>query len=122
MATADKRGHPLAIPVCYVFDGKEIYSPIDEKPKKKSPLALKRIKNIRANRHVSVVVDRYDEDRRRLAYVLIAGRAEVLLKGRRHKKAVLLLRGKYPQYRQMAIHERPIICIKPTRLKSWGTL
>jgi len=122
LATADRSGRPLAIPICFAFDGKEIYSPIDEKPKKKSPLALKRIKNIRANWHVSVVVDRYDEDWRRLAYLLIAGRAEVLLKGRRHKKAVLLLRRKYPQYRQMAIHERPIIRITPLRWKSWGAL
>lgn len=122
LATADEKRRPLAIPICYVFDGKELYTPIDEKPKKSPPLELKRIKNILANPQVSVVVDRYDENWKRLAYVLITGRAKVLLKGSRHRKAALLLRKKYPQYRQMAIHERPIIRITPLRWKTWRVL
>jgi PPOX class probable F420-dependent enzyme len=122
LATADKKSRPHVIPICYVFDGKELYTPIDEKPKKKSSLQLKRVKNILANSEVSVVVDRYHENWRRLAYVLIRGTAEVLFKGRRYHKAVLLLRKKYPQYRRMAIHERPIIRITPARWTSWGTL
>lgn len=122
LATADRNGQPHVIPICFVFDGEELYSPIDEKPKRTSPLLLKRIKNIRQNPYVSVVVDRYDEDWRRLAYVLIIGKAKVLAKGRRHKRAVLLLRRKYPQYRRMAIHERPMIRIQPTRVTSWGHL
>ena len=122
LATADRAGRPHVIPICFAFDGKEIYSPIDEKPKKISPLLLKRIKNIRANPSVSVVVDRYDDDWKKLAYVLITGKARVLTRGQKHKRAVLLLRRKYFQYRQMAIHERPIILIRPTRVKSWGKL
>ena len=122
LATADREGRPHVIPICFAFDGEELYSPIDEKPKKRLPLLLKRIKNIRENPHVSVVVDRYDDDWRRLAYVLITGRAKVLVKGQRHHRAVLLLRRKYPQYRHMAIHQRPMIQIKPTRVKSWGNL
>lgn len=122
LATADRKGHPFVVPICYVFDGQELYSPIDEKPKQASPLLLKRVRNIRANPHVSVVVDRYDDDWQRLAYVLIIGKAKVLVKGQKHKRAVLLLRRKYPQYRQMAIHDRPIIRITPTHLKSWGAL
>ncbi len=122
LATADKKGQPHVIPICYVFDGQELYSPIDEKPKRTSALRLKRIQNILANPQVAVVIDRYDEDWKRLVYVLIWGRAKLLTKGPRHRKAVLLLRWKYPQYRKMAIHERPIIQIKPTHLKSWGAL
>ena len=122
LATADEDGRPRVIPICFVFDGKEIYSPIDEKPKKIPPLLLKRIKNIRANPSVSVVVDRYDDDWRKLAYVLIVGRARVLTKGPKHKRAVLLLRRKYPQYRRMAIHARPMIHIQPARVTSWGKL
>lgn len=122
LATADKDGRPHVIPICFVFDGKEIYSPIDEKPKKIPPLLLKRIKNIRANPSVSVVVDRYDDDWRKLAYVLITGKARVLTGGQKHRRAVLLLRRKYPQYREMAIEKRPIIQINPTRVTSWGKL
>ena len=122
LATADQDGQPHVIPVCFAFAGKDLYSPIDEKPKKSPPLLLKRIENIRENPHVFVVVDRYDDDWKKLAYVLITGRAKVLVRGQRHQRAVLLLRRKYPQYRHMALQDRPIIQIKPNRVKSWGKL
>ncbi len=122
LATADENGCPAVVPICFAFDGRELFSPIDEKPKQASPLSLKRIRNIRANPRVALVVDRYDENWKRLAYVLITGKAQVMLGGAKHKRAVILLRKKYPQYRKMAIHERPIIRIIPIRWKSWGAL
>jgi PPOX class probable F420-dependent enzyme len=121
LATADTSGQPLVIPICFVFDGKTFYSPIDEKPKR--TLKLKRLRNIAENPKVSLIIDRYDdEDWRRLAYVLIRGTAKILLRGERHRREVQLLRRKYPQYRRMAIHERPMIVITPRRLTSWGNL
>ena len=122
LATADKNGRPHVIPICFAFDGKELYSPIDEKPKKSSPLQLKRVRNIRANPYVAVVVDRYDDEWGKLAYVLFTGKARVLTRGQKHKRAVLLLRRKYPQYRTMAIQDRPMIRVTPTRVTSWGKL
>jgi coenzyme F420-0:L-glutamate ligase / coenzyme F420-1:gamma-L-glutamate ligase len=122
LATAGKRGQPLVVPICYVFDGKNLYSPIDEKPKRTPPRQLKRLQNIRENSQVAVVADRYEENWRRLAYVLIRGTAKILTRGTRHARAVRLLRRKYPQYRQMAIFERPMIVITPKQLKVWGDL
>jgi PPOX class probable F420-dependent enzyme len=122
LATADRSGRPHVVPICYAFDGRALYSPIDEKPKKNPPLLLKRVRNIRANPQVSVVIDRYDEDWQRLAYVLIAGRAQILLKGARHKRVVALLRKKYPQYREMRLEGRPVIQITPIRWSLWGKL
>jgi PPOX class probable F420-dependent enzyme len=122
LATADENGRPLVIPICYAFDGKDLYSPIDEKPKKTSPLSLERIRNIRQNPKVSLVIDRYSKDWKRLAYVLIRGTAKVLFRGEKHKKAVSLLRRKYPQYRRMAIEKRPVIHITPGHIKSWGAI
>ncbi|MBI4522812.1 MAG: TIGR03668 family PPOX class F420-dependent oxidoreductase [Deltaproteobacteria bacterium] len=122
LATADKKGQPLVIPICFAFDGRELYSAVDEKPKKGSPLSLKRVRNIRVNPPVCIVIDRYDEDWRKLGYLLIMGKARVMLRGETHKKAVTLLRKKYSQYREMAIHERPIIRITPGHFKSWGSL
>jgi PPOX class probable F420-dependent enzyme len=122
LATIDKTGRPHVIPICFAFDGKEIYSPIDEKPKKTSPLLLKRVRNIQANPHVAVVIDRYDENWQRLAYVLIKGRAKILLKGPKHKRAIQLLRKKYPQYKKMRLEERPIIQIVSIALKIWGAI
>ncbi len=122
LATADKMGRPRVIPICFALDDKELYSPIDEKPKKTSPLLLKRIRNIRANPQVAVVIDRYDENWRRLAYVLITGRAKILLKGPKHKRAIQLLRKKYPQYRKMRLEDRPLIQIAISRWRSWGAV
>lgn len=122
LATVDASGQPHVIPICFAFDGKDLYSPIDEKPKRAAPLQLRRVTNISLNPLVAVVIDRYVENWKKLAYVLIFGTAKVLTRGPRHKKAVLLLRRKYPQYRKMAIHDRPIICITATRLRSWGSL
>ena len=122
LATGDRNGRPHVIPICYAFDGKALYSPIDEKPKKISPVKLKRIKNIRENPRVAVVIDHYDENWKKLAYVLIRGRAKLLTRGKNYQRALLLLRKKYPQYRRMAIQERPMIHIRPTRVTIWGAL
>jgi len=122
LATANKTGRPQVIPICFVLDGKELYSPIDEKPKKSAPLRLKRIRNIRVNPLVAVVIDRYDENWQRLAYVLITGRAKILMSGARHQRAVRLLRKKYPQYRKMRLEGRPIIRITPKGYRCWGDL
>ena len=122
LATADADGQPLVIPICFAFDGKEFFSPIDEKPKQISPHKLKRLRNIAENSKVSLIIDRYDEDWQRLAYLLITGKAKILLRGARHRRAVLLLRKKYSQYERMAIDERPIIVITPIRIRNWGNL
>lgn len=121
LATADKHGQPHVIPICFVFDGKQFFSPIDEKPKQTAPQQLKRVRNIRANPRVSLVIDRYDEDWHRLAYVLIFGRARVINRGIAHRQAVRLLRRKYPQYRRMAIDQRPLIVITTLRITAWRT-
>jgi coenzyme F420-0:L-glutamate ligase / coenzyme F420-1:gamma-L-glutamate ligase len=122
LATSDKSGQPHVIPICFVFDGKRFYSPIDEKPKRIAPSKLKRLKNIRENPNVALVIDRYDEDWRKLAYVLVFGRPRVLQSGEKHRRAVKLLRRKYRQYRAMAIDERPMIVITPKRIVKWGAV
>ncbi|HEX6438834.1 MAG TPA: TIGR03668 family PPOX class F420-dependent oxidoreductase [Candidatus Binatia bacterium] len=120
LATAGLDNQPHVIPICFVFDGKYFYSPIDEKPKRTSPAKLRRVINIQANPQAALVIDRYSEDWKQLAYVLIGGKAKVLHRGAAHAEAVRRLRRKYPQYRQMAIHSRPMIRFTPTRWTFWG--
>lgn len=122
LATVDQAGEPSNVPFCFAFDGSTLYSSIDEKPKASGPNELKRLRNIRANSHVCVVVNQYNEDWSRLVHIIIRGRARVLHRGQRHQEAVSLLRRKYPQYRRMAIHERPIIAIRMTRYTAWGRI
>ena len=120
LATADRFGQPHAVPICFAFDGKSFYSPIDEKPKRTAPTNLKRLRNIRENPQVSLVIDHYDENWGKLAYVLITGAARIMQRGQKHRRAVTLLRRKYSQYRTMAIDRRPVIVIKPKRIIVWG--
>ncbi|MSP38696.1 MAG: TIGR03668 family PPOX class F420-dependent oxidoreductase [Deltaproteobacteria bacterium] len=120
LATSDNSGQPHVIPICFVYDGKRFFSPIDEKPKRAAPSKLKRLKNIAENPNVALVIDRYDEDWRKLAYVLVFGKARVLSRGENHRRAVQRLRKKYPQYWTMAIGKRPMIAITPVRVTSWG--
>ena len=120
LATADASGQPHVIPICFVFDGKHFYSPIDEKPKRTAPARLKRLRNIAANPQVALVVDRYDEDWNKLAYVLVFGKARILWSGKKHREATRLLRRKYRQYRRMALERRPMISVTPAKVVAWG--
>ncbi len=123
LATADTGGRPHVVPVCFVYAGRVIEIAIDEKPKRVSPERLRRVRNVRANPHVALVVDEYHEDWRRLRYVLVLGRAAVLGPGsRRHASTVARLRRKYPQYRMMRLEDRPVIRIMPRRLILWESL
>ena len=122
LATADKSGQPHVIPICFVFDGKYFFSPIDEKPKRTALSKLKRLKNIRENPQVALLIDHYHEDWSKLAYVLIFGTARIQLSGEKHQRVVKLLRQKYHQYRVMAIDQRPMIVISPKRMLTWGAV
>ena len=123
LATVDEQGQPLNLPFCFAFDGESLYSPIDEKPKAAAPRELKRVRNIRANPRVSVAIHRYDDqDWSRLAHIIIQGAADILTDGEIHRKAVRLLRRKYPQYRTMALDERPMIRIRVVRCIRWGRI
>ena len=120
LATADRFGQPHVVPICFAFDGKSFYSPIDEKPKRAAPAKLKRLRNIEQNSQISLVIDYYDEDWSKLCYVLVTGTARVLQSGETHRRAVTLLRKKYSQYRRMKIDARPMIVLTPKRITVWG--
>jgi PPOX class probable F420-dependent enzyme len=121
LATADERGTPHVVPVCYAFDGARFYTPLDEKPKRAGDRALRRVRNIEARGEASLVIDRYDDDWSRLGYVIVTGRAGLLEPGAvGHVEALALLRERYPQYRAMALESRPVIALTPESVASWG--
>src|SRR5215813_4387983 len=84
LATADRRAVPHVVPVCFAIFERTLYITIDEKPKRRPPAALKRLRNIAENPAVAVIVDRYDEDWARLGWVMLRGHAEILRAARRH--------------------------------------
>jgi PPOX class probable F420-dependent enzyme len=112
------------VPVCFALseDGGSLYITIDEKPKD-TARPLKRIRNIQANPQVALVADHYTEDWTQLAWVMVRGRAAVLEPAPgEHAAAQALLRTKYPQYRQMALDDLPVIAVRIERLTWWGRL
>ena len=128
LATANERGKPLVVPVCFACGTDAIYSVLDEKPKRVTATRLRRVRNILANPQVCLLVDHYEEDWGRLAYILIEGTAKIITEkterteateSAEHAEALRLLREKYPQYRAMRLEGRPVIKISPQRFITW---
>ena len=119
LATVDRGGQPLVVPVCFVFDGERLYSAVDAKPKRTRQ--LRRLANIADNPRVSLVVDEYDEDWSRLRYVIVEGAADVLTSGADFTVAVDRLVAKYPQYRSMGLDRDSgaVIRVTPDRILTW---
>lgn len=121
LATADAKGVPHLVPVCFALIGDSLYITIDEKPKR-TGILLKRLRNITENPEIAVTMDRWDEDWRRLAWVMLRGRAAILAEGAEHDRAQERLRERYPQYQSMEIAPLPVIALRIARATSWGDL
>jgi PPOX class probable F420-dependent enzyme len=122
LATADARGAPHVVPVCFAVADGTLYVTIDEKPKRRTGAPLKRLRNIAENPAVAVVADHYDEDWTRLGWVMLQGRADILSVGAEHARAQALLRARYPQLGPMNIEALPVIAVRVERVASWGDL
>jgi PPOX class probable F420-dependent enzyme len=121
LATAGADGAPHVVPICYALDDAALYFVADEKPKRGEARALKRLANLRENPRAAVVVDDWDEDWTRLAWVLVRGPARIV-DARVHGTALALLRARYPQYVGMALDDpdrNPIVQIEPARVVMW---
>lgn len=121
LATADRHGAPHVVPVCFALSGEALYITIDEKPKR-ADRPLKRLRNIAENPAATIVFDRYDEDWRRLGWVMLRGRAEILTGGAEHAQAQALLRARYPQLARMHIENLPVIALRIGKATAWGDL
>ena len=121
LATADARGTPHLVPVCFVVNQRALYMTIDQKPKS-NPRALKRLRNIIENPVAAFVADRWDEDWTRLGWVMLRGPAEILTAGAEHDRAQEWLRSRYLQYCGMELSKLPVIAVRIESVTSWGNL
>jgi PPOX class probable F420-dependent enzyme len=122
LATAGADGAPHVVPVCYAFDDEAIYFVADEKPKRRPARDLLRLRNVRQNPRAAIVVDDYDDDWTRLAFVLVRGPAAILSEPAAHDRALELLRARYPQYRAMRLADperNPAVRIHPAHVTYW---
>ncbi len=122
LATADAAAQPHVIPVVFATDGRKLYVPVDEKPKRVRPRELKRVRNLFENPKVAFVVDHYDEDWNQLEWLLVRGAGALVENGETHAAGVRLLQEKYAQYEAMPLKDRPLILITPSHITNWKAL
>lgn len=88
------------------------------------PRDLARVRDIGVRPRVAVLVDRWDEDWSRLAWVRLSGTATVLdptdEHDAEHSRAIGLLRARYPQYATHDLESRPVIRVFVERVRGWS--
>jgi PPOX class probable F420-dependent enzyme len=117
LATADASGRPHVVPFTFAAAGDLILHAVDHKPKRTTD--LRRLRNLRENPRVSVLVDHYDEDWERLWWVRADGEARVIEGEAARAEPVRLLREKYPQYREL-VPAGPVVEIRVTKWSGWA--
>jgi PPOX class probable F420-dependent enzyme len=125
LATVDSECKPHLIPVVFVFDNYNYFIPIDEKTKRSRPEKLKRAKNIQQNSNVTLLIDDYNENWRKLYFIMIQGKASIIGGKKLEKNELLLLEkahkllsDKYLQYQKIGIGEY-VIMIIPQKVITW---
>ena len=111
IATVTPDGAPHVVPICFAVDGDTLYSAVDTKPK--ATTELKRLRNIRANPRVSVLVDEYSEDWTQVWWARADGTAQVLDPD---EHALGLLAAKYPQFEPAGA----MIVVSVARWSGWA--
>jgi PPOX class probable F420-dependent enzyme len=124
LATVDSEDcKPYLVPVVFIYDGNNFYIPIDEKAKRSKPENLKRVKNIQTNPNVALLIDEYNEDWKKIWFIMIQGDASLInnIKSKQNRliqRVHRLLYEKYPQYLTTGIGKFCIM-IRPQRVINW---
>jgi PPOX class probable F420-dependent enzyme len=127
LATISPDGRPRLFPICFVLDPDRavLLSPLDEKPKRVVDVRdLARVRDIRHDPRVTVLVDTWDEDWSRLGWLRCDGVASLLEptgdEADEHAAGVEALRSKYPQYATHDLRARPVIRVALERATGWA--
>jgi PPOX class probable F420-dependent enzyme len=119
LATADAAGRPHLVPIVFAPVGDALFTVVDAKPKA-DPARLRRLRNIRANAAVSVLVDDYHDDWQLLWWARADGTARILeLANPEASEPLAELRARYPQYVRMP-PPGPLIAITVDRWSGWS--
>ena len=122
IATVRPDGTPHVVPfvfaLIHVGGTVRLYWVVDRK--RKTSVLLQRIKNLRVNPAVEVVVDEYDEDWSRLWWVRFHGSGRVVSSDAERATALDALTAKYPPYAD----QRPdgdVVAIDVRTITSWSS-
>lgn len=130
LATVAPDGRPRLVPICFVLveagesGGIQLYSPLDEKPKRAGDLRrLARVRDILERPRVALLFERWSEDWSQLAWLRAHGTASLLEPSDEpavHRSVVAALREKYPQYRSQLIDSAPLIRVEIDDTTAWS--
>ena len=112
LALLDEEDLPRVLPVTFALFEGAVWSAIDQKPKRSAEPA--RVRRLRRRPEAALLVDRYEDDWSRLAWVELRGPVSVEPLG----PALEALAAKYPQY----VSERPpgpLLRLAPRRFACW---
>ena len=110
LATVSTDGRPQVTPVMYALDGTGLVIAVD--------YGTKKLKNVKKNAHVALVVDKLRPTRA----VTVQGLCEVHERGKEYLRLLDLLMARFEFYRKnpWGEGESPILSITPERIASWG--
>ena len=116
LATAGADGRPHVVPIVFAVAGDVVYHAVDDKPKRTR--ALRRLANVAANPHVSLLADHYEDDWGALWWARADGVARVL-EGAEAGPAVERLAGRYHQYGERP-PAGPVVAVAVERWSGWS--
>ena len=115
VATVSAEGVPHAVPVCHVLAGQKLYFGSGDDATK--------IRNLKANQRITVIVDEYSDHWDGLKGAMVQGRARLIERGPQFTRIRGLLYKKYPQYPKeaaLATSDSVIVEVSPLRVFTWG--
>jgi PPOX class probable F420-dependent enzyme len=115
LAYLDDDDRPRVLPVTFAVAEGAVWSAIDEKPKRTAEPA--RVGYLRRRPEAALLVDRYDDDWTRLAWVQLLGRVEVV-PIESSPEAVAALAAKYEPYTQRT-PPGPLLRLTVERTLEW---
>ncbi|KAA0024174.1 TIGR03668 family PPOX class F420-dependent oxidoreductase [Antrihabitans cavernicola] len=117
LATVGADGRPHLVPVVFALVDDTVCMAVDHKPK--TTRALRRLDNIAATGHVSLLVDHYEGDWSQLWWLRVDGNAQVVdADSPDGVTAIDALVAKYPQYDD-ARPEGPAIVVRDLQWHHW---
>ncbi len=115
----DDRDRPRVLPVTFAVAGEELWTAIDQKPKRKPADEIGRVRYLRRRPDAALCADHYEDDWSRLAWVQVMASVEVLgADDGAVQGALASLRAKYDHY----VHDPPdgpFLRLRPERVLCW---
>jgi len=109
LATVSRDAKPHVVPVIYALDGEDLVIAVD--------YGTKKLRNLRQNRRVALVVDEYEPNKG----VMVEGECDVIERGKEYLRLLHVLFDRFEFYRRnpWGEGESPILKVKPTKAVMW---